>query len=391
MTKAIRWTENKIISVFFGGLMILLVSGCQKTPHDQDWSYPSIRTAFRQPLNGKEVDLYLLENDNGLKVTITNYGGRIVHFIVPDKDGRPVDVVLGYNSLEGYLNSGEPYFGALIGRYGNRIADAQFTLDSIAYQLRANNGKNSLHGGPGGYHNVVWEVEMVNDTAITLRYFSPNGEEGFPGNLHIEMTYTLTHHNELVMDYKATTDHATPINLTNHAFFNLNGDGSGSINEHLLKVEANQYIPVDETLIPSGKIAPVSGTPFDFTTPTSIGARVEDAHQQLTYGKGYDHNFVLDKGKTQTPGPAAFVKSPLSGIEMQVFTTEPGLQFYGGNFLDGTCKGKNGPYEFRGAFCLETQHFPDSPNQPHFPNVILRPDETYRSQSIYKFILTGKN
>lgn len=371
--------------------LLILVSACEKKENDQSWDYQQVRTSFQQPVNGKKVDLHLLENKNGIKVTITNYGGRIVHLFVPDNKGQLTDVVLGYNSLDGFLNSNEAYFGALIGRYGNRIAKAQFMLNDTTYQLTANNGPNSLHGGPGGYHNVVWEIKETRENAITLSYLSPDGEEGFPGNLQVEMTYTLTDQNELVMDYKATTDRATPINLTNHAFFNLNGDGSGNINEHTLQVEATHYIPVDEDLIPTGEIAPVTGTPFDFTTSTVIGARINDAHQQLKLGKGYDHTFVLDKGITKTPERVASAKSPLSGIELQVLTTEPGLQLYGGNFLNGSDTGKNGTYEFRGAFCLETQHFPDSPNQPNFPTVILEPGETYSSQSIYKFILPGGN
>lgn len=388
MTSSMLHTlNNRFITYLFIPLLPILIPACKKKADDQSWNYETVRTSFQQQLNGKDVDLYLLENSNGVQVTITNYGGRIVHLIVPDKDGKPTDIVLGYNSLDGYLNSGELYFGALIGRYGNRIAHGQFTLDGTTYQLAANNGDHSLHGGPGGYHNVVWEVNNASDNAIILSYFSPDGEEGFPGNLRIEMTYRLTDQNELVMEYKATTDKATPVNLTNHAFFNLNGDGSGSINGHILQVNATQYTPVDETLIPLGEVASVSGTPFDFTSPTDIGARIEDTHEQLKFGKGYDHNFVLDKGMTVTPELAASVRSPVSGIELRVLTTEPGLQFYGGNFLSGTDTGKNGSYEFRGAFCLETQHFPDSPNQPGFPSVILRPGETYSSQSVYEFIL----
>ena len=384
-------TRLKHKSVTFFILLFLVVSACEKKTNDQNWNYQEVRKSFQQKLNDKEVDLYLLENKNGLKVTITNYGGRIVHLFVPDKNGEPVDVVLGYNSLEGYLNSNELYFGALIGRYGNRIANAQFALEGITYTLAANNGDHSLHGGPMGFHNVVWEAKEEGENTIVLSYISPDGEEGFPGNLEVEMIYTLTDQNELVMEYKATTDRATPVNLTNHAFFNLNGDGSGSINEHVLQVSATGYIAVDSTLIPTGEVASVSGTPFDFTTPTAIGARINEPHEQLKFGKGYDHTFVLDKGKTATPEKVASAKSPRSGIELQVLTTEPGMQLYGGNFLGGTDTGKNGLYEFRGAFCLETQHFPDSPNQPNFPTVILMPGETYSSQSIYKFILPGNS
>ncbi|MEQ8471784.1 MAG: aldose epimerase family protein [Marinoscillum sp.] len=348
-------------------------------------NYPEIRKAFQQTLDGKPVDLYLLKNANGMLVTITNHGGRIVHLIVPDKDGNPTDVVLGYNSLEGYLNTSEVYFGSLIGRYGNRIAKGQFTIDSDTFQLATNNGPNNLHGGPVGFHNVVWDVKSSSSNSVTLTYLSPDGEEGFPGNLKVEMTYSLTDDNEIVMDYSATTDKKTPVNLTNHAFFNLNGDGSGEINDHELQIRASAFTPVGSTLIPTGEITDVEGTPFDFRSPETIGSRIDFQSQQLEFGNGYDHNFVLDKGITKEPELVATVKSPMTGIEMQVLTTEPGLQFYGGNFLNGTETGKNGTYEFRGAFCLETQHYPDSPNQSDFPSTILSPGEKYHTVSIYKF------
>ncbi|MEQ9302929.1 MAG: aldose epimerase family protein [Marinoscillum sp.] len=348
-------------------------------------NYPEIRKDFQQLLNDQSVDLYLLENTNGMIVTITNFGGRIVHLMVPDKSGQMTDVVLGYHNLEGYLNTTEAYFGSLIGRYGNRIANGEFAIDGDTFKLAQNNGPNSLHGGPGGFHNVVWGVKSADSRSITMTYLSPDGEEGFPGNLEVEMTYTLTDANELVMDYSATTDKKTPVNLTNHAFFNLNGDGSGAINDHELQIRASSFVPVDSTLIPTGELADVEGTPFDFISSKYIGSRVDFQHQQLAYGNGYDHNFVLDKGITREAELVATVKSPKTGIEMKVFTTEPGLQFYGGNFLNGTETGKNGTYEFRGAFCLETQHYPDSPNQADFPSTILSPGERYHTVSIYKF------
>lgn len=348
-------------------------------------SYEQIRTAFQQELNGKKVDLYQLKNAQGMEMTVTNYGGRIVSLIVPDKNGQPIDVVLGYHSLNGYLNSNETYFGALIGRVGNRIANGKFSIGEEEYNLPQNNGPNTLHGGPGGFNNVVWEVKANDSKSITLSYMSSDGEEGFPGNLEVKMIYTLTEDNAIKMDYWATTDELTPVNLTNHAFFNLNGDASGTINNHRLQVLASQYTPVDSTLIPLGDHAAVAGTPFDFTRLTAIGARVNEEDEQLGHGLGYDHNFVLDKGITETPELASTVFAPQSGIKMEILTTEPGLQFYGGNFLNGKDSGKNGAYEFRTAFCLETQHFPDSPNQPSYPSILLAPDQEYRTSSIYRF------
>lgn len=365
--------------------IVCLSISCQVKTTSETLNYPEIRKDFQQLLNDQSVDLYLLENTNGMIVTITNFGGRIVHLMVPDKSGQMTDVVLGYHNLEGYLNTTEAYFGSLIGRYGNRIANGEFAIDGDTFKLAQNNGPNSLHGGPGGFHNVVWGVKSADSRSITMTYLSPDGEEGFPGNLEVEMTYTLTDANELVMDYSATTDKKTPVNLTNHAFFNLNGDGSGAINDHELQIRASNFVPVDSTLIPTGELADVEGTPFDFRSSKSIGSRVDFQHQQLAYGNGYDHNFVLDKGITREAELVATVKSPKTGIEMKVFTTEPGLQFYGGNFLNGTETGKNGTYEFRGAFCLETQHYPDSPNQPDFPSTILSPGERYHTVSIYKF------
>lgn len=348
-------------------------------------NYPEIRKSFQSDVNGKPVDLYLLENDQDVKVTITNYGGRIVHLIVPDKYGEPVDVNLGYDDLKGYLNTQEIYFGALIGRYGNRIANGRFTIDGIDYQLAPNNDLNNLHGGVVGFNNVVWEVKAVTARSITLAYQSADGEEGFPGLLSVEMTYTLSDQNEVIMDYRASTNRTTHVNLTNHAFFNLNGDGSGTVIDHLLAVEASHYTPVDSTMIPTGEVAPVAGTPFDFRTEMTIGSRIDEDHEQLKIGNGYDHNFVLDKGITEQPELAARIRSERTGIQMEVLTTEPGMQFYGGNFLDGCENGKHGAYNFREAFCLETQHYPDSPNHPEFPTTLLHPGEKYHTVSIYKF------
>jgi aldose 1-epimerase len=341
---------------------------------------------FSDTLNGKTTRLYVLKNHNGMAAAFTNYGGRLVSLLVPGKDGKPVDVVVGFDSQEGYQKATERYFGGTIGRYGNRIANARFSLDGKEYTLSANNGRNTLHGGKNGFQEVVWDASQPNDSTLVLHYLSKDGEEGFPGNLNVTVTYALSADNGLNMDYKATTDKKTVVNLTNHAFFNLNGEGSGTINDHLLQVNAGNYTPVDSTLIPTGKIEPVSGTPFDFRQPVAIGKRVNDKNEQLKFGKGYDHNFVLDaNGKTGLIH-AATIKGDKSGIVMDIFTTEPGLQFYGGNFMQGQNSFKTGAKdEFRTAFCLETQHFPDSPNQPSFPSTVLQPGKEYHSNSVYKF------
>lgn len=342
---------------------------------------------FNSELNGKQVQLFTLTNENGLRTDITNYGGRIVTLLVPDKNGVFDDVVTGYHSLEEYLNSNQLYFGALIGRYANRIANGRFVLEGTEYDLATNNGPNHLHGGPGGFHQAVWDAEQIDDQTLKLTYLSGDMEEGYPGDLTVTVHYTLNNNNELKIDYHAATDKPTVLNLTNHAFFNLGGEGGKTINDHELKINAGLYTPVNENLIPIGDTEPVYGTPFDFTYCTPIGERLDADHKQLKFGMGYDHNFVLNKTDgVSEPEFAAFVVEPVSGRKMEVFTTEPGLQFYGGNFLDGSETGKRGePYGFRTSFCLETQHFPDSPNQPAFPSTILYPDEEYRSTTIYRF------
>jgi aldose 1-epimerase len=349
------------------------------------------RKAFQETIDGKQTDLYTLKSSSGLMAAITNYGGRIVGLWVPDKDGKLTDVVVGMSSVMGFKNSSEPYFGATIGRFGNRIANGTFTLDGKQYNLPKNNGPNTLHGGKKGFQDVVWDATQPNDSTITLHYISKDGEEGFPGNLDVTVTYTLTGNNELKCDYLATTDKKTVVNLTNHAFFNLNGEGSGTINNHILQVAADQYTPVDSTLIPLGKHAPVAGTPFDFRNPTAIGARVNDStNEQLKFGKGYDHNFVLRDG-SKTMKQAATITGDGSGITMTVLTQEPGLQFYGGNFMQGKNTFKSGGKdEFRTAFCLETQHFPDSPNQSAFPSTVLEPGQKYQTSSVYRFSTTKK-
>lgn len=341
--------------------------------------------AFSANIGGKTVGLYLLKNKNGAQVAITNYGGRVVSLLVPDKNNHFTDVVLGYDELKSYQKKGEPFLGALIGRYGNRIAKGKFTLEGRNYQLELNDGVNTLHGGFNGFWNKVWEARKVNGQTLELNYLSEDGEAGYPGNLKVRVIYELTDDNELKISYEANTDKSTIVNLTNHAYFNLNGAGDSTITDHLLTIYADGYTPVDSTLIPTGKIVPVAGTPFDFNTPTLIGQRINNADQQLKYGKGYDHNYALRKAEGLQK--AATVVSSKTGIVMDVFTEEPGLQFYSGNFLTGEDKdGKGGiSYPHRSAFCLETQHFPDAPNQPGFATTTLKPGEVYKTVTVYKF------
>jgi len=340
---------------------------------------------FQKEVDGKPVDLYTLSNSNGMVAQITNYGGKVVNLWTPDRDGNFDDIVLGFNNIDDYLNSGENYFGALIGRYGNRIANGQFTIGEETYQLAQNNGSNALHGGIKGYNNVVWDASQPDDQTLVLNYFSPDGEEGYPGNLNVKVQYKLTDNNELKIEYWATTDKATPVNLTQHSFFNLHGAGEGTILDHVVQINAEYYTPVNEGLIPTGEIAPVEGTPMDFTEPTAIGERIDADFVQLKYGNGYDQNYVLNDGGEGLTY-AAKVVDPKTGRTMEVYTNEPGLQFYTGNFLNGRAIGKEGvAYPFRGAFCMETQHFPDSPNKPEFPSTILEPGDEYYSVCVYKF------
>lgn len=343
------------------------------------------KSGFETELDGKQVDLYTLKNDNGLVAQITNYGGRVVALWTPDENGNFNDIVIGYETLDGYLNSHEIYYGALIGRYGNRIAKGRFTLNGKEYTLAKNNGENHLHGGVKGFNNVVWDAKQIDGQTLELNYLSPDMEEGYPGNLHVKVQYKLTNDNELKIQYWATTDKPTPVNLTNHAYFNLSGVGSGSILKDRLQINADKYTPVDEGLIPTGDIAPVEATPMDFRKPTAVGARINDDFIQLKYGKGYDHNWVLNKSDSGL-NYAAKVVDPDSGRTLEVFTNEPGIQVYTGNFLDGSDKGKGGKvFSHRSAICLETQHFPDSPNHPNFPSTILNPGDKYYSICVYKF------
>ena len=319
---------------------------------------------------------------------VTTYGGIITSLRTADRTGKFSDIVLGYDSLEGYLRD-SPYFGAIVGRYANRVGRGRFTLDGRTYQLPVNNGPNSLHGGTRGFDKVIWSAstfETDSSAGIVLSHVSPDGDQGYPGRLDARVSYTLNDRDELAVDYVATTDKATPVNLSQHSYFNLSGDAARDILAHVLHINASRYTPVDSTLIPIGELAPVAGTPFDFRAPTAIGARIGQAHEQLRFGGGYDHNYVLDGSSMRV---AARVREPASGRTLEILTDEPGLQFYSGNFLDGSITGKGGRvYRHRYGFCLETQHFPDSPNQPHFPSTIIRSNERYESRTVFRFGVT---
>jgi aldose 1-epimerase len=336
---------------------------------------------------GEKVTQYTLRNDQGASVSIINYGGIVTSLKVPDRKGKYDDVVLGFKTLAEYEKPG-PYFGALIGRYGNRIANGEFTLDRKTYHLARNNNGQALHGGLKGFEKVIWNatpIETKQGPSLKLTYVSKDGEEGYPGKLSVTAVYTLTNRNELKIVYRAKTDKATIVNLTHHSYFNLAGQGSGDILDHLVTIHANKYTPVDKVLIPTGKLAAVKGTPFDFRKPTPIGARINEVNEQLKNGKGYDHNWIADKLPGHL-GMIARVEEPNSGRVMEVISTEPGIQFYSGNFLDGTIIGKgNKVYGFRNGFCFEPQHFPDSPNHKNFPSTELRPGETYKNTIIYRF------
>jgi aldose 1-epimerase len=354
---------------------------------------PVSTAAFGKTKDGTPVEIYTLTNRQGMTAKVITYGATLTELIVPDKGGKPGNIVLGFDKLEPYL-AGPPYFGATVGRVGNRIAKGTFTLNGKTYHLATNNGPNHLHGGNKGFDKVVWKAEVApskDGQAVKFTYRSPDGEEGYPGTLNVSVVYTLTDANELRLDYTATTDKPTPVNLTNHSYFNLAGDGSGTILDHGMMIAADEITPVDDTLIPTGKLAPVQGTVFDFTTPTAIGARIDKV--PIAPPVGYDHNFVLRKagsGGRGTEGGAltfaARVMEPKTGRTMEVRTTEPAVQFYSGNFLDGTIKNRNGvPYQKHAAFCLETQHYPDSVNHPNFPSTILEPGKVYRSTTVYAF------
>ena len=385
---------NKLF--FLAILGVLFFTHCSPNQNDQEKQTEETTTmeatisksAFGQTADGEAVDLYTLTNTNGIVVKITNYGGIVTSILTPDKNGKMEDIVLGFDSLPPYLVT-HPYFGALVGRYGNRIAKGKFSIDGQEYDLAINNGVNHLHGGLKGFDKVVWTAEAIEgeEVGLKLNYLSKDMEEGYPGNLDVEVIYTLSNDNELKIDYTATTDKKTMVNLTNHSYFNLTGGTKRDILGHELMLNADQFVPVNETLIPTGELAPVAGTPFDFTKPTAIGLRVNDEHQQIQYGGGYDHCWVLNKGGDDL-NMVGSVYEPTSGRFMEVFTTEPGVQFYCGNFLDGTLTGKGGvKYEHRYGLCLETEHYPDSPNQPDFPTTLLNPGETYQTTTVHKFFV----
>jgi aldose 1-epimerase len=344
---------------------------------------------FGKTSEGIAVYRYVLSNRKGIEAVVTSYGATLVSLRVPDRNGKAADIVLGYDDLAGY-EEGKSFLGATIGRYGNRIAGGEFTLDGKVFHLPKNDGPNSLHGGTRGFNKRVWtgvDRSRADAQVLELSYTSPDGEEGYPGTLKAKVTYTLpAEASELRIDYSATTDKDTIVNLTNHSYFNLSGDASKEIVDHQLLLRAPQFTPVDATLIPNGELRAVRGTPFDFTVPTTIGARINQDHEQLKFGKGYDHNWVLERTKKGALQLAAEVFEPTSGRVLQVLTTEPGIQFYSGNFLDGTAKGKGGQlYSHRTGLCLETQHFPDSPNHPKFPSTVLKPGEPYRSTTVLRF------
>ena len=372
-------------------LAALTLTACAPTKHTGVTAKMTKQPFGKSPA-GEEVSLYTLSNSKGMQAAITTYGGIVVSLKAPDRAGQPADVVLGFDTLEGYLK-GHPYFGAIIGRYGNRIAKGRFKLDGFEYKLARNNGENHLHGGINGFDKALWkarELAAADGQSLELSYVSRDGEEGYPGDLSVTVTYTLTEASELRIAYRATTDKPTVVNLTNHSYFNLAGQGEGDILGHQVMINADRFTPVDAGLIPTGELRSVEGTPFDFRQPHAIGERINAADEQMKLGLGYDHNFVLN-GAAGTLRLAARVSEPSSGRVMEVLTTEPALQLYTGNFLDGTITGKGGKvYHHRCGFCMETQHYPDSPNQPGFPSVVLRPGGRYQTTTVYRFSVEGR-
>lgn len=376
---------NKIIIGMVAGLALL--TGCAKTESVSSSKFDLDPKDFRKTIDGKKTDLFILKNAKGMEVAITSYGARAVGILAPDRSGAFGDVITGFKTLDEFIACPEPFHGPIVGRVGNRIAGGKFTLDGKDYTLPINNGPNQLHGGEKGFHHRVWDVKNVSSSSVDLHYVSKDGEMGYPGNLSVDLRYELTDKNELVLTYKATTDQKTVVNLTWHPFFNLAGEGT-TINDHILQINADKYTPVDETLIPLGQNAPVENTPFDFRKPKTIGRDLpqQESNTQLKHGAGYDHNWVLSRPADKSMFLAARVEEPKSGRVMEILTEEPGLQFYGGNFFDGKTTGKNGKaHIYRGAMALETQKFPDAPNQKAFPSIVLDKGETYATKSIYRF------
>lgn len=367
-------------------MVLAFLTGCEAQKEGE--AMKVTKEAWGKTDDGAPVDLFTLKNSAGMEARITNYGGILVSLKVPNASGKVEDVVLGFDNLSDYLK-GHPFFGALVGRYGNRIAKGKFTLNGKEYTLAVNNGPNALHGGLKGFDKAVWkakELETKDGPALELTYLSKDGEEGYPGNLNVKVVYTLTNKNELKIDYSAATDKDTVLNLTHHTYFNLLGAGTRDILSHMMTINADRFTPVDKDLIPTGELRSVKNTPLDFTKPVVIGARIDQDDEQLRFGKGYDHNWVLNGGGGNL-ALAARVTEPTSGRTMEVYTTEPGIQFYAGNFLDGTNVGKGGKvYKHRFGLCLETQHFPDSPNHPDFPTTVLKPGQELKSTTIYRFL-----
>ena len=376
-----------ILQTMVAGLLAASLAGCADMPSTNKTSTIT-KDAFGTAPDGQAVDIYTLSNAKGAQARIMTYGGVVQSLSVPDKHGNFADVVLGYDNLDGYLDKKTPYFGALIGRYGNRIGGAQFTLEGQTYTLATNNGPNSLHGGLKGFDKVVWTARPLPTSqgpALILTYVSKDGEEGYPGNLEVTAIYTLTEANELKLEFTAHTDKPTVVNLTHHSYFNLAGQGNGDILGHVVYINADQTTPVDSGLITTGTFADVTGSPFDFRKPTAIGARISDPDKVLQYGPGYDHNWVVNKPLGEF-GLMARVEEPTSGRVLEVWSDEPGLQFYAGNFLDGTIHGKGGvAYQIHTGFCMEPQHYPDSPNKPQFPTTELKPGQTFHNTIVYKF------
>jgi len=387
--------KKSLIAIVVLSIVCVVYLGCASAPEPQPQTQTQTQPKGKitgesfGSKEGSQVELFTLVNAKGAEAKIANYGGIVVSLKMPDRSGKYGDVVLGFDNLDGYTNAAyaksNPYFGALIGRYGNRIGKAKFAIAGKEYKLAANNGVNHLHGGVKGYDKVIWQARPIegDEPALELKYLSKDGEESYPGNLDITAIYTLTNDNSLKVEFTATTDKETIANLTHHSYFNL--AGKGDILGHEVMIHSNEYTPVDSTLIPTGKLVPVKGTPFDFNAPTTIGARIGDNNEQLKFGKGYDHNWVINKPAGDL-GLMARVYEPASGRVLEVLSTEPGLQFYSGNFLDGTLTGTGGwVYQFRNGFCMEPQHYPDSPNKPNFPPVTLKPGDTYRNTIIYRF------